>query len=138
MSIQTLGIIGAGTMGNGIAQIAAQAGHDVLMLDVSDAALQGYRTLAVALYFAAFSILSARERRRFWATMPSKTLVAALLADVLSGTALTLIGLPGLMPLPWWQTLAVFGFSMVACLGVNDAIKVAMIKWLVPTAALLR
>ena len=40
MSIQTLGIIGAGTMGNGIAQIAAQAGLDVLMLDVSDAALQ--------------------------------------------------------------------------------------------------
>ena len=40
MSIQTLGIIGAGTMGNGIAQIAAQARLHVLMLDVSDAALQ--------------------------------------------------------------------------------------------------
>ena len=40
MSIQTLGIIGAGTMGNGIAQISAQAGLDILMLDVSDAALQ--------------------------------------------------------------------------------------------------
>jgi 3-hydroxybutyryl-CoA dehydrogenase len=40
MSIQTLGIIGAGTMGNGIAQISAQAGLDVLMLDVSDAALE--------------------------------------------------------------------------------------------------
>jgi 3-hydroxybutyryl-CoA dehydrogenase len=39
MSIQTLGIIGAGTMGNGIAQISAQAGLDVLMLDVGDAAL---------------------------------------------------------------------------------------------------
>jgi 3-hydroxybutyryl-CoA dehydrogenase len=40
MSIQTLGIIGAGTMGNGIAQIAAQAGLEVLMLDVSEAALE--------------------------------------------------------------------------------------------------
>ena len=40
MSIQRLGIIGAGTMGNGIAQISAQAGLDVLMLDVSDAALE--------------------------------------------------------------------------------------------------
>lgn len=40
MSIQTLGIIGAGTMGNGIAQISAQAGFDVLMLDVGDAALE--------------------------------------------------------------------------------------------------
>ena len=40
MSIQTLGIIGAGTMGNGIAQISAQAGLDVLMLDVSEVALE--------------------------------------------------------------------------------------------------
>ena len=38
------------------------------------------------LYFAAFSIVSARERRWFWATMPSKTLVAALMADALTGT----------------------------------------------------
>ena len=45
---------------------------------------------------------------------------------------------PGWCPSPRGQTLAVFGFSMVACLGVNDAIKVAMIKWRVPTAALLR
>jgi 3-hydroxybutyryl-CoA dehydrogenase len=40
MSIETLGIIGAGTMGNGIAQIAAQAGVAVVMLDVNDAAIQ--------------------------------------------------------------------------------------------------
>lgn len=78
----------------------------------------------------------ARERRWFWHTMPSKALVAALVADVLIGTALTFVGLPGLMPLPWWQTLTTFVFAMVACLGVNDAIKVAMIKWRIPAAAL--
>ncbi|MDA8123676.1 MAG: plasma-membrane proton-efflux P-type ATPase [Deltaproteobacteria bacterium] len=87
------------------------------------------------LYFAAFSILSARERRRFWATMPSKTLRAALTADVLVGTVLTLVGLPGLLPLPWWQMLVIFIYAMVACLVLNDAVKVAMIKWLIPTAA---
>jgi len=86
------------------------------------------------LYFAVFSIVSARERHRFWATMPSKTLVAALMADVLIGTVLTFVGLPGLMPLPWWQTLAIFAYAMVACLVVNDAVKVAMIKWRVPAA----
>jgi hypothetical protein len=36
------------------------------------------------------------------------------------------------MPLPWWQTLAVFLYALFACLGVNDALKVAMIKWRVP------
>ena len=40
MSIQTVGIIGAGTMGNGIAQVCAQAGLDVVMVDISEAAVQ--------------------------------------------------------------------------------------------------
>jgi len=86
------------------------------------------------LYMAAFSIVSARERRWFWATRPGKTLISALAADVLIGTVLTFVGLPGLTPLPWWQTLAIFAYAMVACLVVNDAIKVAMIKWRVPAA----
>jgi magnesium-transporting ATPase (P-type) len=81
------------------------------------------------LYFAVFSIVSARERHWFWSTMPSKTFLLAIAADALAGTILTFIGLPGLKPLPWWQTLAVFIYAMVACLGVNDAVKVAMIKW---------
>ncbi|MET4045753.1 3-hydroxybutyryl-CoA dehydrogenase [Bradyrhizobium sp. RT6a] len=37
--IQTVGIIGAGTMGNGIAQICAAAGLSVVMVDISDAAV---------------------------------------------------------------------------------------------------
>jgi hypothetical protein len=30
--------------------------------------------------------------------------------------------------------LAIFGYAMVSCLLVNDAVKVALIKWRVPTA----
>jgi len=86
------------------------------------------------LYFGVFSVVSARERRWFWATMPSKTLVAALMADALAGTILPFVGIPDLMPLPWWETLAIFSYAMVSCLVVNDAVKVAMIKWRVPTA----
>ena len=40
MSIQTIGIIGAGTMGNGIAQACAVAGLRAVMVDISEAALQ--------------------------------------------------------------------------------------------------
>ena len=86
------------------------------------------------LYFAVFSVVSARERRWFWSTLPSKTLIAALVADALTGTVLTLVGLPGLRALPWWQPLAIFVYAMIACLVVNDAVKVAMIKWRVPSA----
>ena len=40
MTIKLVGIIGAGTMGNGIAQACAVAGIDALMLDVNPAALE--------------------------------------------------------------------------------------------------
>ena len=32
------------------------------------------------------------------------------------------------------DTLAVFVYAMAACLGVNDAVKVVMIKWRVTTS----
>ena len=35
-SIERVGVVGAGTMGNGIAQVAATAGHDVLMRDIDE------------------------------------------------------------------------------------------------------
>ena len=38
--IESLGIIGAGTMGNGIAQVSAAAGLSVTMVDISDAAVK--------------------------------------------------------------------------------------------------
>ncbi len=34
--IETVGVVGAGTMGNGIAQVAATAGYDVVMRDIED------------------------------------------------------------------------------------------------------
>jgi len=40
MSIQSVGIIGAGTMGNGIAQVCAIAGLDVVMIDINEAAVE--------------------------------------------------------------------------------------------------
>ncbi|WP_296873145.1 3-hydroxybutyryl-CoA dehydrogenase [Tibeticola sp.] len=50
MNITTVGIIGAGTMGNGIAQACAVAGLHVVMVDISDAAVaRGLSTVAGSL-----------------------------------------------------------------------------------------
>jgi len=50
MGIQTVGIIGAGTMGNGIAQACAIAGIQVVMVDISEAAVaKGVATVAGSL-----------------------------------------------------------------------------------------
>jgi 3-hydroxybutyryl-CoA dehydrogenase len=40
MDIKTVGIVGAGQMGNGIAHVMALAGYDVMMTDISDDALK--------------------------------------------------------------------------------------------------
>ena len=40
MEIKWIGVIGAGSMGNGIAQVAAQAGYQVIMRDIEDRFVQ--------------------------------------------------------------------------------------------------
>ncbi|MDC7818971.1 3-hydroxybutyryl-CoA dehydrogenase [Pseudomonas sp. BLCC-B112] len=40
MNLANIGVIGAGTMGNGIAQVCAQAGFDVTLLDIAQGALE--------------------------------------------------------------------------------------------------
>ncbi|EIK95462.1 3-hydroxybutyryl-CoA dehydrogenase [Pseudomonas sp. M47T1] len=46
MTLQRIAVIGAGTMGNGIAQVCALSGYTVTLVDISDAALErGLATL---------------------------------------------------------------------------------------------
>ena len=103
-------------------------------LATNDNALYTFSFLLL-LYFAAFSVVSVRERSWFWKTLPSKTFMAAIAVDVVAGTILTFVGLPGLAPLLWWQPFAIFVYAMVSCLILNDVLKVAMIKWRVLGAA---
>lgn len=49
MEIQKIGVIGAGQMGNGITQVAAQSGYQVVMMDVSAVAIdKGLKTIEVS------------------------------------------------------------------------------------------
>lgn len=108
-------------------------GWHVFGLDTHQDALHTF-TFQMLLYFALFSLVSARERRCFWASVPSTTLVVALVLDALVGTLLSTIGIPSLRPLPWEQTLTVFSAAMLCCLGVNDFVKVALLKRYATTA----
>lgn len=40
MTVKTIGVVGSGSMGTGIAHVAAQSGYDVVLNDVSEQALQ--------------------------------------------------------------------------------------------------
>lgn len=41
MDIKTIGVLGAGVMGNGIAQVAAMSGYNVIMRDIEDRFVEG-------------------------------------------------------------------------------------------------
>jgi hypothetical protein len=58
----------------------------------------------------------------------------SLTAETLLGTILTRVGLPALKPLSWALTSSLFAYALVACLVVNDTVKVALIRWRVPSA----
>jgi len=40
MTVKVVGVVGAGQMGSGIAQVFAQSGYDVLLLDSNEVGLQ--------------------------------------------------------------------------------------------------
>ena len=86
------------------------------------------------LYFAAFSIVSARERHWFWSTKPSGVVAAAVIIELVIGSTVTFVRLPELAPLPWEQMLGLFGYAMFSCLVVNEIVKVALIRRLIPAA----
>ena len=102
-------------------------------LGSSSAALDTF-SFELLMYFAVFSIVSARERRWFWHSVPARALVLALITELVVGTALANLGLPGLASLPWRLTLAIFVYAALACLVVNDAVKVVSIRRWVPDA----
>jgi len=86
------------------------------------------------LYFAAFSIISVRERRWFWSSKPCKLLLVTVAAEAAVGTALTFAGLPGLAPLDAGQVMVIFVYALVMSLVVNEVLKVVMIRWRVPNS----
>jgi plasma-membrane proton-efflux P-type ATPase len=108
-------------------------GWSRLGLAANDAARSTFSFLTL-LAFAIFSILSARERRRFWATRPGNALLVALAADAAVGLVFASVGLPGLEPLPWPAVLAIFGYAGLCCLVLNDTLKTLLLARLAPPA----
>jgi 3-hydroxybutyryl-CoA dehydrogenase len=80
MQVCTIGIIGAGTMGSGIAQVCAGAGLNVILTDVNEATVEkGLETIARNLdRLAAKNKLSAADKEAALARIESSTSYDAL------------------------------------------------------------
>src|SRR5689334_17639381 len=85
MEIKTIGVVGAGTMGNGIAQVCAQAGFAVIMNDREDPFVQrGLGTIQKSLArLADKGKFSAEERDQIYGRLtPSTNLEDLAAADL--------------------------------------------------------
>ena len=80
MELKTIGIVGAGTMGNGIAQAFAVSGFEVILSDISEASVQkGLATIAGSLdRLIKKEKMSAEEKAATLARIKTATDVAAL------------------------------------------------------------
>lgn len=80
------------------------------------------------LFFALFSIFVVREKKHFWHSTPSKTLLLILIADMILGIVLSTFGLLGLSAIPWSLTLIVIIYTAVSSFVINDLVKYLMLK----------
>jgi H+-transporting ATPase len=82
----------------------------------------------ILLFLALFSIFVVREKKHFWNSAPSKTLLCLIIADMILGMILSTFGLLGFKAIPLRETIAVIAYTAVFSFLVNDAIKFILFK----------
>lgn len=82
----------------------------------------------IMIYFAIFSLFVVRERRHFWNSRPSWTLLGALLLDAIIAAILATFGVFGMKPIPFTTTLIVIGYSFFFSLFINDLVKYILVR----------
>jgi len=96
-------------------------------LNASDLSLYTF-TFEILFFSAMFLIFNIRERSHFWDSMPSKTLLAAIIFSIIAATAITTVGVPGLKALPLTETLFVLSSSAAFSLAFNDLVKFMLVE----------
>ena len=80
------------------------------------------------LFFALFSIFIIRERNHFWQSLPSKTLLLLIIADMILGIFFSTYGLLGFKAIPIKQTLIIIIYTAFFSFILNDFIKFWLLK----------
>ncbi len=94
----------------------------------SDIAKLNTFAFGMLFYSAMFMIFLVRERGHFWRSVPSRTLLTAVVADIVLVMFITTLGIPGLAPIPIRYTLYMIVYYMFFVLVVDDAIKTLLVK----------
>jgi ATP/ADP translocase len=64
-----------------------------------------------------------RERSNFWKSKPSRPLLTAIAADIVISSLISVIGIPGLAPIPPIYVVITLAWFFVFALLLNDQLK---------------
>jgi H+-transporting ATPase len=104
-------------------------GLHYLNLNNNNAALSTY-SFTIILYFGLFSLFVVREKRHFWNSWPSKTLLYLIVGDMILGVILVTFGWLSFTSLPLLDTLIVIGYTAIISFTINDLLKFVLLrKW---------
>ena len=83
---------------------------------------------AYLLYSNIFNLLNIREMKNFWESMPSKTMLLAMILDIIVSFIIVTFGIPGLKPAPIKYTAMMFGLAFAFNLILNNYVKIGVEK----------
>ena len=98
-----------------------------LNLNADNKALSTY-SFEIILYFGLFSLFVVREKRHFWSSWPSKTLLYLIIGDMILGVFLASFGLLTFKSIPLKDTLIVISYTAIISFAFNDWIKYILLK----------
>ena len=99
-------------------------------IGLSNNALLNTFSFDMLLFGGLFTIFVVRERGNFWTSKPSRPLLATILADILISSAISIIGIPGLAPIPALYVVIALGWFFTFGLLVNDQLKTRLLPHL--------
>jgi H+-transporting ATPase len=85
-------------------------------------------TFEMLIFVELLDLLIIRERKHFWNSKPSRFLILAIAGDLVLVFLISVLGLPGIVPIPPTAALAVAAFSFVIAFLINDPIKVLLVR----------
>jgi H+-transporting ATPase len=102
-------------------------GSRFFRLDGSIGQLQTF-TFELLIFVELLDVLIIRERKRFWSSKPSRSLLLIIMADLALVFLISVFGIPGISPIPVTTALSIPLLSALVVFGLNDPIKAMLVK----------
>lgn len=98
-------------------------------LNLSNTAVLNTFSFDMLLFSGLFTIFVVRERSNFWKSRPSRPLLTAIVADIIISSLISIVGIPGLAPIPPIYVAITLGWFFIFALLLNDQLKTHLLAY---------